>query len=388
MKRPSLHQIHGSARNKARAPDVQAHMRRRLLPLALASSLFGLITGVVGWFWCQLFANPLIGLAAEGHGARTAACAVLAGVVAGLLLAPACGDDGLPARPSPARITVVVLASGASAGGLAVALHAPEDVGLGLGYGFLCAIPLVPAAALAIAILRRAGRARRGSIVARSDARALIATAAGVLGCSTGLALFDWPAAAADVAAPPHGAMLLLTGAAALVLGALVADLIAAARVERWAFRIAFMDDAPAEIEALPAGRVDLGLGNEIAAPTAPGTAYRGGGRPLTCVLGDSDDALAALRQSVRRGVALLALLEAVGIAHGIARGTDAAAHYSAWLCDEVSSSACRDAALLAERAGLPGSDASRLHGRACETGQGESCLAIDLLKRLERTTQ
>jgi hypothetical protein len=362
-------------------------MRHRLPALALASSLFALITGVVGWLWCHLFTNPLLGLAGPGPGARTAACAALAGAAAGLLLAPGPDQEGRPPGPSPARITAVVLAGGALAGGLAVLVHAPENAGLGLVYGFLCAVPLVPAAAIAIAILRRAGRARRGSVVARSDGRALVGTAAGILGCSTGLALFDWPAARAGAGAPPHEAVVLLVAAAALVLVVLLADLAALVRVERWASRIAGLEGDPPAIEVLPVGRVDLGVGDTIAASPALGTAYRGGGRPIACLVGDVDDALAALRRSIRRGAATLALLEAVGLAHGVARGNDVAADYGAWLCDEGRASACRGAALLAERAGRPEREAARLHDRACGHGQEESCLALDLTRRLARAT-
>jgi hypothetical protein len=357
-------------------------MRHRLTSLALASSLFALVTGVAAWFWCQLFTSPAVDVADRGIVIGTAVAAALMGAVVGLLLAPAQGDDLGPPRPSPTRVTVVVLAFGCLVGGLGAAQRAWGDVGLGIGVGFLCAIPFIPAAALAIAMVRRADRARRGSVVARSDTRALIAGTAGILGCFSGLAAFDWPAVAAGAADPPLPAVVVLVAAGALVFVALIADIVALARVERWASSVGAEDGASVAVP--PAGRLDLGVGDEIAAAPALGTAYRGGGRWLTSMTGDIDEARAALRQSIRRGVILLAVLDAVGFAHGVARDPELAAQLGAQLCNEGRPAACRSAALLAERAGLPKREAARLHGRACNDGQEESCLAVFLMQRLE----
>jgi hypothetical protein len=172
--------------------------------------------------------------------------------------------------------------------------------------------------------------------VGRADARALVATVAVVLGGCTLLSIPNWPAAAAEGGvAAPREAMILLFAAGALVALLLLADGVALRRVERLSASMDALDGAGGEPAAGPsAGRVDLGLGDEIAAQTAPGTAYRGGGREVTCIRGDFEEAAAALRQSLRRGALMLALLEAVGLAHGAARATDLAADYGAWLCD------------------------------------------------------
>jgi hypothetical protein len=77
-----------------------------------------------------------------------------------------------------------------------------------------------------------------------------------------------------------------------------------------------------------------------------------------------------------------LGLLEAVAVSHGLARGTDADASYSTWLCDMGRHGACRQAALLSERAGYPDEQALRLHSLACDRGEAQSCRAVDLLHR------
>jgi hypothetical protein len=364
-------------------------MRHRFTSLALASSLFALVTGVAAWFWGQLFTSPAVDVADRGITIGTAVAAALMGAVAGLLLAPAQGDDMGPPRPSPTRVTFVVLVFGCLVGGLGAAQRAWGDVGLGIGVGFFCAIPLIPAAALAIAMVRRVDRARRGSVVARSDARGLVAGTAGIIGCFSGLAVFDWPAVAAGAADPPLPAVIVLVAAAALVFIVLIADVVALTRVKRWASSVAAEEGDGSSlpvppVPVPPAGRLDLGLGDEIAAAPALGTAYRGGGRWLASITGDIDEARAALRQSIRRGVILVAVLEGVGFAHGVARDPELAAQLGAQLCNEGRPAACRSAALLAERAGLPRREAARLHGRACDDGQEESCLAVFLMQRLE----
>jgi hypothetical protein len=365
-------------------------MRHRWPPLALASSLFALVAGVAGWFLCDLFANPLVGLGWAGH-RTSAACAALAGAVVGALLAPSApASDGQPPRPSPARITAVVFAAGASTGALLALLHPPASVALGAGYGFLCAIPFAPAAALGVAMLRRAGRARPGSIVARADRRGLVATLAVALGACTGLAILDWPASAlGDAGAPlatsaaprpaPYGAATLLAAAAAVVAGVLLMDLAALRRARRMA---SSMDAAEAAPAGLPSGRVDLGVGDEITSRPALGTAYRGGAQAAPWVVGDFEEAIGALQQSIRRGAVMLALLEMVGLAHGAARGTGVAAECGALLCDEGHAAACRPAALLSERGGAPDAEALRVHRLACSHGEDKSCLATELLLR------
>jgi len=364
-------------------------MRQPLPAFVHAAPLFALLTGIAAWFWCDLFANPLVGLAAAGDRAVTAACAALVGAVVGVLLAPAAPvEEGQPPRPSPARITAVVLVAGALAGGSAMVVQRPESAGLGAASGFFCAISFVPVATLAVAVLRQSRQARRGSIVARADGRAFLAVVALVLGGCTALSVLDAPAAALGLPASHRNAMLVALGAGVLLAGLLFADVLALRRVERLARSMDNDDEDPAGQPAAPVGRVDLGVGDAIVTRAALGTAYRGGGAALTCITGDFDEAIAALRRSIRRGALMLALLEAVGLAHGMARSTDLAADHGAWLCEEGSAAACRPAALLVERAGRRHEEAERLHRKACEAGVEQSCYATDLLQRVAVASQ
>lgn len=358
------------------------HPRRSLL--ALSAAVFALLAGIAGWSWCHLFANPVIGLAGLHDRPAAAACAALAGALAGLLLAPRPPRvEGLPPRPTAAHLALGLAAAGALAGGLLALVHPGADAPRAIGTSAACALSLFPVAALAVAALRRLGEARRGSVVGRAEGRGLIAVLALTTGCSTALISADWPAAASEAGSPPIEAVLVLVAAAVVVAVALLADLAALARVERLAASLdALGDAAPGEAD-LPAGRVDLGVGDAMVAHPALGTAYRGGGRELSTVIGDAMEAAAALRRSARRAVVMVAVLEGVGFVHGAARGVELAADASGRLCDSGRAEACREAALLAERAGRPQGEAERRHLVACKDGNEESCLALELMGRL-----
>jgi hypothetical protein len=173
-----------------------------------------------------------------------------------------------------------------------------------------------------------------------------------------------------------------LIAAAAVVAGLLLADIAALRRAQRMALAMDAPESAPAGRGGLPTGRVDLGVGEEITACQALGTAYRGSAQAAPWVVGDFEEAIGALRRSIRRGAMMLALLEAVGLAHGVARGTSVAAECGVLLCDQGHAAACRPAALLSERGGAPDAEALRVHRLACTHGEDKSCLATELLLR------
>jgi hypothetical protein len=344
------------------------------LPLA---ALGGAATAFAdGAFHARSF-SPLV----TGQAGLAAACGALTfGLTSPLLAPPPAQEEWMSARPSPARIVLVILAAGLLAGSAAGLLGASGEALSGPLVGLLAALPLLPAALLLVASARRASRARPASIIARAEARAQLSLVAATLGALTALALPAWIAAASD--APPPNDLLLVTLAAALGVAALLlVDLLAARRVERLARQI-LDHDLPPAADAPTHGRVDFGTGDQASAQVAPRTTYRGGGRTLALVLGDPAGARAALRRSKIQGALALALLELIGVAHGLARDPQGAAGYHTELCDAGVRGSCRKAALLSERAGLPLAEAGRLHALACEAGSDESCLAFELVQR------
>lgn len=345
------------------------------LPLA---ALGGAATAFAdGAFHARGF-SPLV----NGPAGLAAACgATTFGLASVLLTPPPAQEEWMSERPSPARIALVILAAGLLAGCAAGLLGAPGEALSGSLSGLLAALPLLPAALLLVASARRASRARPASIIARAEARAQLSLVAATLGALTALALPAWISAAASNAPPPNG-LLLVTLTAALGVGALLlVDLLAARRVERLAQQI-LDHELPPAADAPTHGRVDFGTGDQASAQVAPRTTYRGGGRTLALVLGDPAGARAALRRSKIQGALALALLELIGIAHGLARDPQGAAGYHAERCDAGVRGSCRKAALLSERAGLPLAEAGRLHALACEAGSDESCLAFELVQR------
>jgi hypothetical protein len=333
---------------------------------------FTVLGAAAGWLWCEALGSP----ATQPRSAIAGAIAgAVTGVIAGVVLTPSRPqEEWMPRRPSTGLTTVVVLAAGFVAGLLLGPIHGSSV--LAPLAGLLFALPLVPVAAILIAAVQRADRARPGSIVARADQRAVISLLAAALGGLSAIAVPGWIAATSGLAEPPYPALLLVAASGALVLGVLLFDWIERIRVDRLAARIAGGDLAPGS------RRVDLGLGDEVASSHAETTAYRGGARTVNVALGNPEDARAALSRSILRGAAALALIEIVALGHGLARDPEAAAMVAAHRCEGGEPSACRAAAQMAERAGEPTEDAARLHRLACASGDGASCTSVGLLYR------
>ncbi|AKT40529.1 hypothetical protein [Chondromyces crocatus] len=359
---------------------------------ALSASLFASIAAVVGWSWCHLLANEAVAVTWRHLRGPAALHAAVVFAVVGWVLAPtAASEEGRPARPSPALLVSTVLAGGALTGGWLV-LTFGKDLLFGLRYGLYGGGLMLPAAALLVALVRRVGAGRRGSVVARAETRALLAGVAVIVGCSTVLAFLDWPAVVVGRAETPF-ALFVLVGAAIVVVLVLLTDLVALARVKRLAS--SFDEDAPGEGRVTgERGDLDLGVGDEVRVELSPGMAYRGGGQAILRVFGDPAEASLVLGRAVRRGACLVAILEGVGLLHGAARTVDVAAFTSAEVCerqgpgrprtvlDAGGAEVCREAALLSERAGHPAEVASRLHRSACQRGAEESCFALTLMER------
>ncbi len=278
-------------------------------------------------------------------------------------------------RPTPLRFLPLALPFALLVGAAAWLWRgiAPEyRLGAGALEGMLCAMLLLPIALRVVAAQARAEEARPGSIVARTERRAVVSLLAAVL---AGLTIPAMPAAIAaveDHGQPPRDALLITAVAAALGLGVLLWDFAASRRVKRLDARIAQGED--------PGAAVDFGVGDDVAS-RVEGAVYRGG-RTVTLAVGDPFQAKGALRRSITRGAIVLAFIELVALGHGLARDPEAAAMYEAKLCERGQASTCRQAALLWERAGLPDEEATQLHQLACEAGVEKSCMAVYLLGR------
>lgn len=247
-------------------------------------------------------------------------------------------------------------------------------VGGGAIAGLLAAILLIPACQMMIAAQRRADEARPGSMLARAEQRAVYALVAFGLMILSALTFPAWMSATRELVRPPHDALVVAALAGAIGLAILLADLAASRRLARIQAEIA-LDDGPAT-------SVDFGLGDEVASRFEPGAAYREGGRVVASALGDPYRAQATLQRGLTRGVILVALSELVAVGHGVARDPVTVAAFEAERCDHGTIQVCRKAALLTERAGEPDEESTRLHQRACDAGNTESCLAVYLLGR------
>src|SRR5262249_54938999 len=122
--------------------------------------------------------------------------------------------------------------------------------------------------------------------------------------------------------------------------------------------------------------------GDMIRATFAPAGGYRGAEPAQAIIIGDPRKAERALRASLRRGAAALAVLELVAFAHVMSRRSGVAAAFGAALCESGATTACRTAARLTARAGGPEAWARDLHARACRAGEAPSCLAVQMLDR------
>jgi len=354
-------------------------LRHRMMPTLRFPPLavpFAALAGAATWLWCDLVHRLHHGPAFAPREHLAVAGAALVGAVAGALLGPPRPTEECPnPQPSMVRVTAVLIAAGLAAGVLVTSIIAPKDrLGAGAVEGILSAVPLMPLSLRLIAARGRADQARPGSIIARTERRAVFALVAAAIAGLTTLALPASIASLEGYGEAPQYALLIAALAGALGLGVLLADCVASIRVKR-------LMALEAKGENTEVG-VDFGVGDDVVSRVEAGTAYRGGGRTVTAMVGDPDQARATLQRSLTRGAVVLAFVEIVGITHGLARDPEAAATYQATLCRSGRTTLCREAALLSERSGLPDEGSSQLHDLACKAGVEKSCLAVYLLGR------
>lgn len=351
---------------------------------------FALIGAAAGWLSAGLVANPLVHTGEGGVQEIAALFAMVFGAGTGLLLTYFCVRKKYRyelEEPAPAeavstdrwwRHIVVVLAAGAGAGAVIATVcdvyHGPKWGAFG---GVLCALAFVPVCVAVILAARRARRARLGSVVAASDRRAVWGILATTLAVATLEGAIDWPAAAAKHVIAPWPALGMLVASGLGIAAILFVDL-RALRGARGTLGPGLAPRDPAETQADDTGvpRVDLGLGDDVAARVArSNSAYRGRDRTLAVVQGSPEQAFEALRRAVSRGVAGLVVTGLVLGLHVVAASPMGRLAYDRDRCVHEDRAACRRVA-SADREQQPGK-AAILYEMACDSEDAEACATL-----------
>jgi hypothetical protein len=346
--------------------------------LALPFAAVGLCAG---WLSAGLLANPILDAALGRHQPVAALVSAAVGALVGAYLSRACAphvDGAVP--PYPPRLVPALLLGGAVAGASVgmIAVRAPVPLGSAVA-GMLCALAALPICATVVHSAQRSARGRMGSLVARSDARAVWSILAVGIGTAAAVALLDWPGAHTGALPAPMVAVGIAALATAAVAVLLHLDLRAARAIERAASAAETMEPRSNEheIEAGEVPRVDLGLGDEVLAQvTRRDGAYRSRERSTALLLGSSDEARDALRAARRRAIAGLVALGTVLALHGLASQSNSGVAYHLFRCDRGVGGSCRAAAEVMESNGRPGR-ATALHRRACALRDRASCQVL-----------
>jgi hypothetical protein len=346
---------------------------------------FALVGAAAGWLLASFFDNPLLDRVPNQAAPWAALCAAAFGALIGHRLQRRTGADEpyLPAANVALRVAGHVLVGGVACGGLLGALIYANEQGLysGLLGGLLGGAAFVPVAIVVVSAARRAERARLGSLVARADHRELWSVMLAALAVSTVFALIDWPAGR-----PPYVALGLVGGALVASLHLLIVDvraLSALRRVARAAERMERRERTLDEGEPLPeVPAVDLGLGVEVRAELVQdGFAYRARAREAALLLGDLDEARAALRRALRVKATALSVAALMLGAHAAASGRRASIAYHQEVCARGSDAGCARVALALAR----GDDRDRQLGEGLAAytcnrsldAQPDGCLAM-----------
>jgi hypothetical protein len=287
---------------------------------------FTVVGGAAGWLSAGFLANPLVGFGDPR--VQSVAAGLAAGVAAaiGALLTRWCARrmDWHPPSTTWFRLVVVVVLGGALVGGAVTGIESRTTsmIAPGLLEGALCSLAFLPVCGVVLFTAKRAERARMGSLVAGADRRAVWGILVTALAVTTVAAAIDWrPPGPYDVYPhrTPWAAIGMLGGAGLLIAAFLQADRAALARVREAAAAPGF-EQRHADDGALALPRLDLGLGDEVRAELARGaTAYRSRARPVALLLGSPDEASAALRRSIARGLVGLGVVGTALAAHGAA---------------------------------------------------------------------
>lgn len=361
---------------------------------------FAIVGAAAGWLSAGLVHHPVV--LTSGSEVRLVMAGVAAGLglSAGALIRRWCAgkryhwevDAPDPGERLPSdswwRHGPVILGAGLVAGGLFAVLTDYCTVEIGMLGGLACTLPFLPVCAAVLSAARRAQRARLGSLVAGSDRRAVWGILATALLIVTLEGLPDWPAPRGRPLFGPEPVLALLVAAVLCIAGVLAADWLALRRARR----ILAQDLARQELDAPSlsdesVARMDLGLGDGVLAQVSrTGPVYRGRDRTLALVQGDPDQALAALRRSLRRGAIGLAIATTVCAAHAAATTDAALARYDEIRCDAGDGESCASAAQIELNSTVfstfDPSKALSFFERGCSRGDGSSCMSLAWLYR------
>lgn len=342
---------------------------------------FAIVGAAAGWLCAGFFSDPLVGVSIGGNQYVAAACATINAGALGWALSRWCrnreknpfrGDHGVWFR-----VAVCDVIAGALAGAFTQILMAREMIWLAALDGALSGLAFLPLCLAVVAAARRAERARHGSIVAAADRREVWAILAAGVAVATLIAVPAWLASMSGLTAPPYVAAAILFAATAVSAGLFGLDAIAFALVHRTvAGRDLEKRESNDHCETVP--HLDLGLGDDLLARvTRRAAAYRSRDRATLTVLGDPDEALAAMRRSVRRGAASLGVVALAVIAHVYAWNGGGLYSFHDFRCMQGVSASCELAADLVREHGeaSPQSLVDTLD-RSCALGAAAGCRA------------
>ncbi|MBK8252232.1 MAG: hypothetical protein IPK82_06135 [Polyangiaceae bacterium] len=354
---------------------------------------FALVGAAAGWLSAAVITNPAFQrIEVDLKPPVTVVTGVL-GAGLGALLTHLCRGKKLDyeledwdiarrsARDSAWLHALLVVCCGALVGLIIGAVHPQfnsiQETALG---GAGCALLFLPVCLTVLRAARRAKRARLGSIVSDSDRRSVWALLATTMAVMTLFAAVMWPAARAGEVELPLPMMAMLWTSLTATTVCLVHDVRAIYRAHA-VITPDLVQKHASEVEHVGTDtpRVDLGLGEELAARVAmSAAAYRGRDRTLALVQGNAEEALAALhRAGTRTALAVLVVLATVGV--HIGANTDLASlHYLELRCEQWDFQSCHEVADLVKPRHVQ--KARDLYERACGATSPESCFQAGLI--------
>jgi hypothetical protein len=285
---------------------------------------FAVVGAAAGWLSAGFIANPLINHLGESgmEGVAALSSAVICAAI-GQILPRICTTKNpfSDNRGGWLRVGLTVLLGGSLSGGITagVMLRSLQSIEEGLLLGLCCAAAFLPVCALVLLAARRAERARLGSIVADADRREVWGILVACLSVATLAALPDWLAATWGRVPVPLVAVAMALGTGLATAALLSADKRALERIARATEGFeASVKDGDELVASTSVPKVDLGLGDDLFAKLSRhAAAYRNSDRAVALVVGSPEQAEAAVRKAIRRGVMTLFLCGAVLAIHG-----------------------------------------------------------------------